>query len=227
MRVVLNEERPPQAMYIQVQDLIIAGWTGRDAAAIEQHIEELESIGVARPKRMPMFYRVSADRLTTQETVDVIGRDSTGEAEFVLLQKGRSLFVGLGSDHTDRKAESFGVTLSKQLCPKPIAAELWRWKDVEPHWNDLKLRCTVHTGEVEVLYQEGPVTAMLHPRVLLRRYAKETGTKLAPGTAMFCGTLAAKNKITWAESYRLELCDPVLKRSLTHFYRVRALPVVD
>ena len=30
-------------------------------------------------------------------------------------------FVGLGSDHTDRKVESYSVTVSKQMCDKPIA----------------------------------------------------------------------------------------------------------
>jgi Protein of unknown function (DUF2848) len=227
MQVALTEGSKQRNIYIDVQNLIIAGWTGRDAAAIQRHIEELEAIGVARPKCTPMFYRVSADRLTTQKVVDVIGCDSTGEVEFVLLQRGRELFVGLGSDQTDRKVETVGVTLSKQMCPKPVAAEIWRWSDVGPHWDELSLRCTASTGGKEVIYQEGTVTAMLHPKELLARYAIESLETFAPGTAMFCGTLAAKNKIAWAESYALELVDPVLKRRLNHAYCVRPLLVVD
>ncbi len=35
------------------------------------------------------------------------------------------IFVGCGSDHTDRKVESYSVTVSKQMCDKPMASELW------------------------------------------------------------------------------------------------------
>ena len=31
------------------------------------------------------------------------------------------IFVGLGSDHTDRKVEAYSVTVSKQMCDKPMA----------------------------------------------------------------------------------------------------------
>src|SRR5262245_26879252 len=98
---------------VPVQDLIIAGWTGRDQAAVEMHIRELAELGVAPPARTPIFYRISASLLTTAAHVDVIGMDSTGEAECVLLNHDGGWWVGIGSDHTDRKAETFGVTLSK------------------------------------------------------------------------------------------------------------------
>jgi len=163
LRILLPAQPEPEIVSLDVNDLIVAGWTGRDRDAVERHIEELEAIGVKRPKQTPMFYRVTADRLTLEDTVDVIGADSTGEVEFVLLCGASGLFVGLGSDHTDRKAEAHGVTLSKQICPKPIAPEVWRWNDVEPHWDELQLRCVVRTASSELLYQEGPVTAMLHP----------------------------------------------------------------
>jgi len=216
--------RPTQ---LPVRDLVVAGWTGRDATHVQAHIRELQAIGVAPPKRVPMFYRVSADRLTTAATIDVVGRHSTCEVEFILLQHGRQLLVGLGSDHTDRQVERIGVTVSKQLCPKPVAAEFWRWRDVQPHWDALSLRCFATVDGVELFYQQGAVTAMLPPHELLERYQSEGGDRFAPGTAMFCGTLSAIHKVVWAQSYRLELHDPILQRSLVHAYAVRALPIVD
>jgi hypothetical protein len=48
-----------------VDALVIAGWTGRERAAVERHIEELAAIGVARPPCVPCFYRVGANLLTT------------------------------------------------------------------------------------------------------------------------------------------------------------------
>ena len=51
--------------------------------------------------------------------------------EFVILKLDDGLWVGVGSDHTDRKVESYNVTVSKQLCGKPIAPTLWRYDDTE------------------------------------------------------------------------------------------------
>ena len=56
-----------------IRRLIIAGWTGRDTAAVEKHIRELEAIGVPRPKRTPIFYRGAASLLTTADTIEVLG----------------------------------------------------------------------------------------------------------------------------------------------------------
>jgi hypothetical protein len=49
---------------------------------------------------------------------------SSGEAEFVLYQLDDGLWLGLGSDHTDRKAETVDVTLSKQMCARPVGSTL-------------------------------------------------------------------------------------------------------
>jgi hypothetical protein len=105
---------------VVVNDAVIAGWTGRDAIAVEKHIKELEALGVKRPATTPIFYRVAATRLTTDDTIEAVGESSGGEVEFVLLQHAGRLWVGAGSDHTDREVEKYGVTVSKQLCDKPI-----------------------------------------------------------------------------------------------------------
>ena len=56
--------QPPQMIDLsRVKELVIAGWTGRDVAALEKHIRELEAIGVKRPKTTPIFYRVAASLL--------------------------------------------------------------------------------------------------------------------------------------------------------------------
>jgi uncharacterized protein DUF2848 len=135
--------------------------------------------------------------------------------EFVLLQRPDGLHVTVGSDHTDRKAETIGVSLSKQLCHKPMAKDAWRYDDVKPHWEKLVLRAWAD-GE---LYQEGSVTAMRSPEDLLGRYP------LKAGWAMFCGTLAAKGGIRPANVFRMELEDPVRKKKLAHEYRIDVLPV--
>ena len=70
---------------VAIGDLVVAGWTGRDKAAMEAHIVELEELGVPRPKTTPIFYRVAASLLTTADAIQVPGGDSSGEVETVIL----------------------------------------------------------------------------------------------------------------------------------------------
>jgi len=212
---------------IAVRDLVLAGWTGRDKAALEHHIAELEALGVKRPATTPIYYRVSATRLTTGSAIEVMGTDSSGEIEFVLAAAGGELLVGLGSDHTDRKAETFGITLSKQLCDKPIATTFWRFADVADHWDDIVLRAYITNGGKRELYQEGTLTKMLPPDELMRGYAgAKRGAELSDGTMMFGGTFAAIGGIRGAERFEGELEDSRLGRRITLAYDIGCLPVL-
>jgi hypothetical protein len=205
-----------------VKSLVIAGWTGRNVAALEAHIKELEALGVQRPKTVPIFYRVAAQLLTTAPSIEVMADKSSGEVEFVLYALDGAMWIGVGSDHTDRKAETIGVTLSKQMCAKPVGPGLWRYDEVKPHWDKLMLRSYVPDGGKRRLYQEGPVTNMRPPEELIRLYTG--GDKLAPGTAMFCGTFAVHGDISYSGTFDMELDDPVLGRKLTHSYKIVSLP---
>ena len=206
-----------------IRNLVVAGWTGRNLAALEAHIKELEALGVKRPKSVPIFYRNAVSLLTTAAEIQVAGENSSGEVEFVLFSLDDGMWLGVGSDHTDRKAETINVTLSKQMCAKPVGPKLWRYDEVKPHWDKLTLRSFVPgDGGKKRLYQEGPVTNMRSPEELIRLYTG--GDKLAPGTAMFCGTFAVHGGISSSGSFDMELEDPVLGRKLTHGYRIASLP---
>lgn len=207
-----------------IRQLVIAGWTGRDRAAMEKHIVELEALGVRRPASTPVYYRVAASRLTPAAAIQVTGDESSGEAEFVLAQLDGQLWIGLGSDHTDRKLETIGITLSKQVCEKPIATTLWPFEEVQGHWAQLVLRSYVLENGSRTLYQEGPVTTMQDPLDLAAAW-NGGQPSLPEGTAMFCGTLAAKGGIRPAGRFEMELHDPVLQRTLVHAYDIENLPV--
>jgi hypothetical protein len=207
---------------VAIDRTIIAGWTGRDAEAVEKHIKELEALGVKRPATTPIFYRVAAARLTTDSAIEVLGTQSSGEVEFVLLQTLGELWIGMGSDHTDREVEAYGVSVSKQMCEKPIAPLFWRYAELAGHWDSLILRSYAVIGGQRLLYQEGSVAAMRHPEDLIERFAKGG---LAEGTLMFCGTLAVHGGVRAAERFEFELEDPVLKRKIAHGYDVVSLPI--
>src|SRR5262245_7395489 len=102
-------------MTFLVNELVIAGWTGRDEAALQKHIRELEEIGVKPPKTTPIFYRVAASLFTHAQEIQVSGPDTSrslsvfnrtnstsplvsgpetsGEVEFVLLKTDKDLLV--------------------------------------------------------------------------------------------------------------------------------------
>ena len=105
---------------------------------MRHHIEELAAIGVPRPSSVPVFYRNSVLNVTQASRVEVLGPDTSGEAEPVVVAHGGKLWLTVGSDHTDRKAETMGIALSKQLCAKPVGRDFWLLDDVAGHWDQLQ-----------------------------------------------------------------------------------------
>lgn len=203
---------------------VIAGWTGRDPVAREKHIVELETLGVARPASTPIYYRGSTSRLTTANQIEAVGKNSSGEVEVVLIRDGGKVWVGVGSDHTDRKVETYNVTVSKQMCDKPIAPDLWSLDDVRDHWDSLILRSWIEEGGERRLYQEGAVATMLVPDTIVSGF--EPNGDLADGTAMFCGTLAVRGGIRPSSRFSFELEDAIRNRSIAYGYDIVTLPNV-
>ena len=153
---------------IEIRNLIIAGWTGRDTEAVEKHILELEEIGISRPSSTPIFYRASPDLLTQGEKITVVGNNTSGEVEVFIVFVEGELWLGVGSDHTDRETEAYSVAISKQACPKPISRTLWNYKDVEAHWDRLVLRSFVTIDGDRQLYQEGELSSMMDIETLIK-----------------------------------------------------------
>ncbi len=209
---------------LSIHRAVVAGWTGRDPVARDKHIAELEAIGIARPASTPIYYRVAARRLTMADRIEVSGAESSGEVEFVLFGSGGRIYVGTGSDHTDRKVETYSVTVSKQMCDKPVAPDLWALDEIESHWDKMILRAFAWIGGARVLYQEGTLDAMLPVHELIQRGFGGGG--LPDGCAMFGGTFAAKGGIRPASRFEFELEDPVLQRRIGHGYDVIELPVL-
>jgi hypothetical protein len=210
---------------VEIENLIIAGWTGRDVTALNHHIEELKAIGVQPPSRVPIYYRVAAQMLTQADRIQVLGDDSSGEVEPVLVGADRDPEPVVGADHTDRKVESYGIAVSKQMCAKPIGRTAWRFEEVEPHWDQLMLRSFIQEDGKKVLYQEGPLAKIRDPRELIFGWKDEK--RLPMGAAMFCGTMPAIGAIRSSSRFEMELDDPVLGRKISHAYTVEALPIIS
>jgi Protein of unknown function (DUF2848) len=202
--------------------LILAGWSARDEAAVRAHMAELAEHGVPPPSTFPLFYRVGASLVSQTDRLEVLGPQTSGEVEYVIVAMDDGLWITVGSDQTDRKAEAHGVALSKQLAGKVLARTLWRLDDLRDRWDSLLLRAHVTIGGERVLYQEGALALMRTPDDLIRSYGKP----LAPGTVMMSGTLNAIGGIRPASRFEMQLEDPATGRSITHAYDVAELPVI-
>lgn len=210
-----------RSVELDIEHLFVAGWTGRNKAAVDHHIEELRALGVAPPSQVPLFYRVSSGLLTQQDFIEVLGAETSGEVEPFLVQADGEIWIGLGSDHTDRDLETHSVAYSKQACLKPLAKELWKFESVMEHLDDLILRCSIQEGGEWTLYQEGPLSN-------IRPLAELIGASgFGDNAGMLCGTLGAIGSVRPAQHYRMELDDPILSRKITLEYKVKPLPIVS
>lgn len=215
-----------EQVFVHVENLVIAGWAGRNQSSIKEHIRELEEIGVSAPSTTPLFYRVAADLLTHEKSLQFVGAETSGEVEVVLVGTDQGTLVTLGSDHTDRHAETFSVALSKQACAKPISNRCWWLRDVLEHWDQLKISSSITTAQGSVIYQDGSLASLLHPEDLLLKFGAER-CELPPGLAMYCGTLPVIGRLRSADVFYLKLDDPVLGRSIEHSYCIDVLPDVS
>ncbi len=214
------------------EQLVIAGWTGRDGPAIEHHIEELAAIGVPRPSTVPLFYRVGVNLLTQAHQIQVVGEHTSGEAEPVLVAMKDGLWLTVGSDHTDRSAETYSVALSKQLCPKVIADQAWALAEIEGHLDSICLRSwVIELGEgstKRVPYQDGTLAAIRPLKSLVELYNGSVSTEpFGTGFLMSCGTVGAIGGIRPAKTFVMQLFDPVLNRTIEHRYDIHCLPNIS
>src|SRR5205807_2173659 len=108
-----------------------------------------------------------------------------GEVEPVIVMLNDGLWIGLGSDHTDRKAETMGIALSKQLCGKVVGSELWKFDHIAPHWDSIIIRSYATIDGERTLYQEGAFALMRDPVDLMTRY----GSPFGANTIIMCGTI--------------------------------------
>jgi hypothetical protein len=154
----------------------------------------------------------------------MVGREASGEIESVLWKYQGELYIGIGSDHTDRKLEAYGITVSKQLCAKPVSAVVWPWSEVADHWDQMQLRSQL--PDSNQIYQQGSTSGLRRPDELLALYESREGTT-PDGTVMFCGTLPVQGGIRFTAALKLELHDALLGRSLLHRYDVEVLPVAE
>src|SRR5690242_9420604 len=137
-----------------------------DAQAAVAHQTEVAAVGVriAFDIPAPRIYPMAVSSITTDTVIGVHNARTSGEVELVLVVDGDDLYVGVGSDHTDRELERISIIWSKQYAPSVLGPEVWRWSDLEADWDSLMLESWVD-GQV---YQSSKAAVFRKPTDLLK-----------------------------------------------------------
>jgi hypothetical protein len=216
----------PRHVTVAVEEVLLAGYTGRERAAVLAHIEELRTLGVAPPPRVPMVYVAPPTLLTTDSRIQVRTSHTSGEAEFVLVQTPGGLLVGVGSDHTDRQQEAIDVAQSKRACPKVLSRQLWRHTEVAAHWDQLEICAWITSDGNRRVYQQGTLAAFMGVDELLGQI-RQAGHPELDRRIIFGGTLAVEGGFVYGERFECRLHDPVLNRFLSCDYAVSIGPLAE
>ncbi|MBI3078087.1 MAG: DUF2848 family protein [Deltaproteobacteria bacterium] len=223
LTLTLVREGRSEPVIFEVRRLVNGGFTSRDQSGARKHIEELKAKGITCPDEIPAFYPKSRELITTADEIEVLGDQTSGEAEFALLIGGGRTLVAVGSDHTDRELEALTIPKSKMVCPNVVSREVWDLQDVRQHWDSLLLRSYMLKGGERTRYQEARLGSMLPPEQILdlaKGRISEGGTE---GLVLFSGTVAAIGGLSFGDGFEAELVDEVWGRRLTCQYRVRPI----
>jgi hypothetical protein len=201
--------------------MVNAGYVGRNQDEVRRHIDELAKKGIPGPEKTPTLYPVIPRALVTDSVIEVYGDETCGEVEYVLLiENENTIYVGVGSDHTDRHLEEKDIPRAKQICPNVMSRKVWCLAECMDHWDDLVIEAKVMKKGEEILYQQGSLALIMDPKALMEFVA----TKLQPPLEkmiIYSGTLGSlTGGFVFGEQFMANLTDPKLGRSLDLSYEI-------
>lgn len=221
---VHNQNGGESALDFPVRRLLLAGFTGRNQKIAMKHVEELRAHGVEAPKKIPAFYAVPSPWVVTDSEIEVLGSQTSGEVEPVLLFSKGIAYLGVGSDHTDRELEKTSIAKSKVMCAKILARDLWKLKSVQRRWDRLLLRSWIGAGRRKKLYQEAYLKTFLPPDKLIKLARAHVRDRKLEGMAFFLGTVPIIGSgFGFASGFTGELLDESTNRRLSFSYRIRPM----
>jgi len=200
------------------------GFTIRDAAKMQAHLDEVAREGVPRPSTEvpPIIFPISTWAWTTSSQCLVQTSFTSGEVEIFMVDTDEELYVGVASDHTDRKLEAVDIPWSKQVAPNVVAPTIWRWSDVSDHWDECTLDSWVREDGVHTHYQHASVSEFWTPVEMVNsvkgRVPDERPRLFVSGTVV-----SLDEQLIYGEEWELALTDPVLRREIRHTYQVFVL----
>lgn len=207
------------ALDLTLDAVLNLGSATRSDAVAKLHRDEvlLHGVHIATSVPAPRMYPIAVPAVGTDDVVEVHTEETSGEVEIVLILADR-LYVGVGSDHTDRALERASIPWSKQACANVLAPEIWPFDELVEDWDQCILRSWVD-GK---LYQEVGVDAFLRPERILATVAERAPGFPKSNAMIFCGTIVSVDKrLGFGRRWEFEIEDPVGNRRIRHGYDVR------
>jgi 4-hydroxyphenylacetate 3-monooxygenase len=164
-----------------------------------------------------MFYPVESESVSTAPVFMLDGDETSGEIEPLYIRHNGRYYLGVASDHTDRRLETVDIAESKRACPKPVGLTIMPVPDLDHlSLDECRARCWVDGR----LYQDGTLNGLRTPadvvRLLLERTDVGDGDFVCLG-----GTLPLiGGQFAYGRDWRLELSFPD-GTSIEHAYTVR------
>jgi hypothetical protein len=224
LEVVLETKQEGRPLIFNYNRMVNAGYVGKNQEEVRRHIQELAEKGIPGPTSTPTLYPVVCTALTTESVIEVYGSETSGEVEYVLLVVAEDeIYVGLGSDHTDRHLEETDIPRAKQICPNLVSRTVWPLNEVEDHWDDLLLKATSASHGEEIPYQEGRLALLLNPSELLS-FIKTKIPGPLENLVIFSGTMGMlTGEFVFAEKFSAQLIDEKLNRRIEISYDINPI----
>jgi hypothetical protein len=222
--LVLESRQERRPLTFNYRRMINAGYVGKNQDEVRRHIEELAAKGIPGPKSIPVLFPVVCHALTTGSEIEVYGSETSGEVEYVLcVVHEDEIYVGLGSDHTDRHLEESDIPRAKQICPNLMSRTVWPLEEVEGQWDDLLMSATVVKNAEAIRYQEGRLGLLLNPAELMA-FVKSKIAGPLENLIIFSGTMGMlTGEFVFGESFAATLTDEKNNRRLEISYDVKPL----
>ncbi len=222
--LVLESKQERRQLTFNYRRMINAGYVGKNQEEVRRHIDELAAKGIPGPKSIPVLFPVVCHALTTDSVIEVYGSETSGEVEYVLCAVSEDeVYVGLGSDHTDRHLEETDIPRSKQICPNLMSRTVWPLEEVEEQWDDLLMSAGVVKNAEAILYQEGRLGLLLNPAELMA-FVKSKIDGPLENLIIFSGTMGMlTGDFVFGESFSAKLIDENTNRRMEISYDVKQI----
>ena len=202
--------------------LLIVGYSGSNIEKIKEHIKELkEHLGVPEPKKIPTIFECSKELLTTEKEIKFVGNMTSGEVEYLIIKHSNEIYIGIGSDHTDRKLESISVPKAKQICPKPVGDEVWLYKNIKEHWNEIEAESYQNINGQKILYQKGKLSEILPVEKIILELENRVGN--VEDSIIFSGTVPLESTFKYGDEFICKIYDKKNNSTLNLNYEINQI----
>lgn len=219
MKFNLITKKGNEALELIPEHVYVVGYSGSNKEKIYEHIKELEEqLNVAPPKKIPTIFEVSKEMLTQDKNLYFVGEKTSGECEFVIIMKNSKIYIGLGSDHSDRELEALSVPKAKQICLKPISSDIWEYDEIKDHFSQIKLSAKSDSED----YQIGTLADIISVEEILKELNKSLGK--VDNCIIYSGTVPLVSGYKYGKNFYLELNDQILGRKISFDYDINIVP---